>query len=172
MLDNILKTRRSIRCYKNEKIKSEEIREILQAALYAPSGMGLNPWEFVVVDNKELIEKAALAKTDKAKFENKGSHIILVLTDKEKAKTYIEDSAIVSTLIQLKAAEMQIGTCWVQIRDRQRPNGEKSEDYIRKIFDIPEKFAICQMIVLGYINEDNSNKEPASFEERVHFNKY
>ena len=105
MLTDLLKKRRSIRKFTDKKVTDAEIREIIEAALYAPSGMGKTPWEFLVLSDPEDMKKAALAKKDQPVFEDKGSHLILVLTDKEKSNTYIEDSAIVSLLMQLKITE-------------------------------------------------------------------
>ena len=49
--------RRSIRKYKSEQIKDEELNEILKAGEYAPSGMGLQSAKIVVIQNKEIIQK-------------------------------------------------------------------------------------------------------------------
>lgn len=172
MLEDLLKKRRSIRKFTNEKVTDDEIRKIIEAALYAPSGMGKNPWEFLVLSNPEDMKKAALAKKDQPVFEDKGSHLILVLTDKEKSSTYIEDSAIVSFLMQEKISELGLGSCWIHLRKRSTPSIKDSEEYLRQTFNIPEKFAICQMLVLGHIGEEKDDKEPADFETKVHFDRY
>ncbi|MDO5027979.1 MAG: nitroreductase family protein [Bacillota bacterium] len=172
MLNDLLKKRRSIRLFQDKKIEEEKIREILQAGLYAPSGMRRNPWEFVVLSDPEDMKKAALAKKDQPVFEDKGSHIILILTDHVASNTYIEDSAIVATIMQLKIAELGLGSCWVQLRQRSTPSIADSEAYLRKTFNIPDQFSICQMLVLGYPGEDKGEKEAASFEKKVHFNSY
>lgn len=172
MLIDLLKKRRSIRSFTDEKITDDQIREIIEAALYAPSGMEKNPWEFLVLSDPEDMKKAALAKKDQPVFEDKGSHLILVLTDKDKSQTYIEDSAIVSLLMQERIAELGLGSCWIHLRERSTPSIRDSEEYLRQTFNIPENFAICQMLVVGHIGEEKDDKEPADFNSKVHFNKY
>lgn len=173
MFNDLINNRRSIRCFKEEKVKANEIEEILRSGLFAPSGMNQNPCEFLVLENDEDIKKASLAKTDEYSFISKGSHIIILLINKEcTASTHEEDSAIASSFIQLKASELGIGTCWIQLRGRKKPSGQASDDYLRGLFNIPEKFDIFQMLVLGYPNEDKGEKIPTNYDERVHFNRY
>ena len=59
VLQNIL-TRRSVRTFKEDQIKDEELDLILKAGTYAPSGMNKQSWQFTVVQNKEKIEKLNL----------------------------------------------------------------------------------------------------------------
>ena len=52
-----IKIRRSIRTYINKDVEEEKIEEILRAAMQAPSSKGACPWEFIVVDDNEILEK-------------------------------------------------------------------------------------------------------------------
>ena len=56
---NALLTRRSIRSFTNEPIPREELKAIANAAIYAPSGMNRQTWQFVVVDDRATIDKLA-----------------------------------------------------------------------------------------------------------------
>ena len=78
-----IKIRRSIRTYINKKVKEEKIEEIIRAAMQAPSSKGACPWEFVVVDDNEVLEKLS-------KCQHRARHIkyanicIVVLGNKDK----------------------------------------------------------------------------------------
>ena len=78
-----IKIRRSIRTYINKKVEEEKIEEILRAAMQAPSSKGACPWEFVVVDDNEVLEKLS-------KCQHRARHIkyanicIVVLGNKDK----------------------------------------------------------------------------------------
>ena len=54
VLQNML-TRRSVRAFADTPVESEKLKTILQAATYAPSGMGKQSWQFTVVQKKEQI---------------------------------------------------------------------------------------------------------------------
>jgi len=64
----LLKNRRSIRAFTDEKVSEEDIRKIVNAARYAPSGMNYQPWEFVVVRDKTLIEQISRISMDDLKI--------------------------------------------------------------------------------------------------------
>ncbi len=51
-----IKSRRSIRKYRSEQIKQEELEMIIEAGIYAPSGHNLQPWRFTVVQDRKVIE--------------------------------------------------------------------------------------------------------------------
>jgi nitroreductase len=53
---NAIQTRRSIRQYKKNKVTKEKINQILKAAMYAPSAMNYQPWQFIVLDKRENID--------------------------------------------------------------------------------------------------------------------
>src|SRR5512137_2019014 len=55
-LENCIKGRRSIRAYKNEPISKEQIETVLEAGVWAPTGMDRQPWKFIIIQNKKLIK--------------------------------------------------------------------------------------------------------------------
>ena len=62
----IIKKRRSIRSFKDEQIKEEELQAVLEAGLYAPNA-GDQAWHFTVIQNKELLDRLNLAAKEAAK---------------------------------------------------------------------------------------------------------
>ena len=60
-LQDIIISRRSIRKYSSEPINQEQIESLLQAAMYAPSANNLQPWHFIVVNEREMLNKIMLA---------------------------------------------------------------------------------------------------------------
>jgi len=57
---NIIKSRRSVRRFKDEKIPKERLMKILEAGIWAPSGSNIQPWEFILVTGNDTIEKIKL----------------------------------------------------------------------------------------------------------------
>ena len=68
MFDELIQKRRSIRRFLDQPVEPEKIDRLMEAALRAPSSRGLNPWEFVVVDERPLLETLATCKPHGASF--------------------------------------------------------------------------------------------------------
>ena len=64
----ILKNRRSIRKYKDKKVEDEKIEQLIYAALLSPTSRNFYSWEFIVVDDKEIIGGLSKAKTSGSAF--------------------------------------------------------------------------------------------------------
>lgn len=84
-----------------------------------------------------------------------------------------DDACIASTIIQLKAHELGLGSCWLQTKGKIGTNGKTCHENIREILNIPEDIHISNMISLGYPAEER----PAYTEKdmdmtKVHFNKW
>ena len=56
-------TRRSVRKYLDTKVKDEDVQKLLKAAMYAPSAINEQPWEFIVVDDKNIIQDLGSVNT-------------------------------------------------------------------------------------------------------------
>ena len=122
LTDAILK-RRSVRTYKNEDISKENLRKILLAGLLAPTSRNLKPCEFIVVRDKETLTKLSKSKKSGAGMLTDCNAAIVVVADSNKADTWIEDSAIALSYMDLMAVSLGIGSCWVQIYLRSAEDG-------------------------------------------------
>ena len=148
LMDIILK-RRSIRKYKNDPIPEDKLDLILQAGLLAPTSKNRKPCEFVVVRNREVLDKLSKAKTGGAEMLAGCNTAVVVIADSEKADTWIEDSSIALTYMDLMAAEQGIGSCWCQIHLRFCADGRDAESVVRGILSLPEKYRIVGILSLG-----------------------
>lgn len=166
-LIEIMRSRRSVRQYTDEKISDEQIKKILSAALLAPSGHSKYPCEFIVVKNSETLEKMSHCRVGVAKMLASAAAAIVVIADKEKSDTVVEDSAVAMMNMELMAASLGIGNCWIQVRAREAENNSPGEDFLREILKFPENF-MCQAILsLGI-----PAKQPRARElEKLNFSK-
>lgn len=166
-LIEIMCSRRSVRQYTDEKISDEQIKKIVSAALLAPSGHSKYPCEFIVVKNSETLEKMSHCRVGVAKMLAGAAAAIVVIADKEKSDTVVEDSAVAMMNMELMAASLGIGNCWIQVRARDAENNSPSEDFLKEILKFPENF-MCQAILsLGV-----PAKQPRARElEKLNFSK-
>lgn len=162
MLDAIRK-RRSIRNFQNKSVEEEKLQEILKAAMFAPSARHSRPWEFILVKDKKTKDKLAATKVGSA-FVNKAPLIIVICA--QETHQWIEDCSIVAENIYLEATNQGLGTCWVQIRGSERPNGSSCEEYVKKLLKIPDKIRVLCMMPIGYPAEQLSEHQESEYEKR------
>jgi len=146
----VMRSRRSVRRYTDEKISDADLKKILSAALLAPSGHAKYPCEFIVVKNRELLEKMSHCRQGVAKMLAGAAAAVVVIADKNKSETIIEDCSVAMMNMELLAASLGIGNCWIQIRTREAEDGSPSEEYLRGLLNFPENFACQSVLSLGY----------------------
>lgn len=156
MLD-ILLNRRSYRSFLDKKVEDEKIDKLVQAAQLSPSGKNTKPWEFIIIEDKDTLNKLGNTRNPKQVFLPNTPLAIVVLADTNKTDTWIEDASIASLIIQLEAEKLELGSCWVQIRMRESNQGISSEEYLRNILNIPNNMAILSIIAIGYKNEKKNS---------------
>jgi len=163
----LLRKRRSIRQYKDQSIEQDKIKLLKESVLRSPSSRGRNPWRFIFVDKPDLIKKLARSKQHGSQFLSGAPLAVVICGDEDKTDVWVEDCSIASIILQLTAQSLDLGSCWVQIRNRMHNDKLSSENYIKNLLNIPEKFRIESIIGIGYPDEE---KEPVS-EEELQFDK-
>lgn len=161
LIDIILK-RRSIRNYTDENIPDDKLEQILQAGLLAPTSRNRKPCELIVVKNKGVLNKLSKSKESGSQMLDKCNTAIVVVADSNKADTWIEDSSISLAYMDLVANELDIGSCWCQSHLRFDKEGNESEDVIREILSLENKYRIVGILSLGV---KESDLEPHSLSE-------
>lgn len=172
MID-LLRKRRSIRIYEDRKIEPEKIEILKEALLRSPSSRNINPWEFILIDDKGLLKKLSKAKEHGSEFLEDATLGVVVCGDEKRSDVWIEDCSIASILVQMVAQSVGMGSCWIQIRNRMHNKAMTSEEYIRRLLDIPENMKVESIISIGYPAEKKSSipKEKLQF-KKIRMNKY
>lgn len=149
MLLDLLQTRRSTRQFKPDPLSSEQIEQLSEALLRAPSSRGLNPWHFVVVDEPLLLARLAHAKAHGAEFLAGAPLAIAICAEPTRSDVWIEDCAIAAIILQLTAESMGLGSCWAQMRLRSDANGRSAEVNVREILELPKEWSVDCIIGIG-----------------------
>ena len=161
-------TRRSIRKYKEKKVSEEVVQDLLKAAMAAPSAGNEQPWEFIVIRDKNTMKKITefhqyskmLLNTDVA---------IVVCGDikREKFKGYwVQDCSAAIQNILLEAEDRGLGAVWLGVYPM-----EDRVEAMEKLLGLPEGVITLGIVPVGYPDE---YKEPADrFDEsRIHYEKW
>ena len=172
MID-ILRNRRSIRKYTEQPIEKEKLEILKEAALRSPSSKNINPWEFIFVDDKEKISKLKDCKPHGIMPLKTAPLAIVVCADETKNDVWIEDCSIASILLQLTAQELDLGSCWIQVRNRMQTDEISSEKYIRELLGMPENFRVLSIVTAGYPDQLREGKpfEELQF-EKIRVNRF
>ena len=169
----LLRNRRSIRKYTDKSIEPEKIELLKEAVLRSPSSRNFDPWEFIFVDDREILKHLALCKLHGAKFLENAALGIVICADRQKSDVWIEDCSIASILVQMTAQSIGLGSCWIQIRKRAYDETTTSEDYIKDLLNLPGNMKVESIISLGHPAE---KREPVPKEElkyeKIRFNSY
>lgn len=170
---DLVKNRRSIRQFTDERLLPHEVEEIMKAALMAPTSKSSRPWHFVIVEGREMLEKLSHCKPTGAAFLSGASLAIAVLADPMLSEAYTEDMAIAASYIQLQAEDLGLGSCWIQVAGRETEEGYDSDQYIRELLDIPLQLAVGCIIAIGHKAKPAKpqNEEKLKW-ERLHIEKF
>mgnify|MGYP003851069277 CR=1 FL=1 len=173
MLLELLQKRRSIRQFEDKPVEKEKIDYLVETMLRSPSSRSLNPWEFVVVQDKQTIEALSKVKPHGASFMKNAPLAIVVCADPEKCDVWIEDSSIASLLLHLAAADLGLGSCWVQIRLRGFEDGRMASDQVAELLNLKEGLEVEAVIAIGYAKDEKpGHPKDSLLYDRVHFEKF
>jgi nitroreductase len=154
MFISLIQKRRSIRKFQRKQVEAQKIDTLIEAALRAPSSMGRNPWEFILVTEQALLEKLSTAKPHGSSFLKNAQLGIVICADPDKSDVWVEDASIAAIFLQLAAESIGLASCWTQMRERMHDQTKTAQDYVAEILDIPPKLKVECIIAIGYPDEE------------------
>ena len=166
-IDAIL-TRRSIRSYKSEAVSEQTIETLLRAAMAAPSAWNEQPWEFVVIQDREMLDRIPDIHPH-AQMAKEAPLAIVVCCDMEREKLkglWVQDCSASTENLLLAAHASGLGAVWCGVY----PDEGRVAD-VRTFLSIPETVIPFGLLVIGHPNEEKppSDRYEAS---RVHHERW
>lgn len=150
VMENLL-TRRSVRAFEKRAIPADELDQILQAAVYAPSGMGRQTWQFTVVTDREKIQKLAAVvekELNRPGYDMYAPEAIIIPSNERDSRFGKEDNACALENIFLAAHSFGIGSVWInQIRDICDAPAARA---LLKEWGVPDSHVVYGIAALGY----------------------
>ncbi|WP_406661200.1 nitroreductase [Methanolobus sp. ZRKC3] len=153
--DSIL-SRRSIRTFKEDNIRTEDINTILEAGRWAPSGLNNQPWKFIVIRNRETIEDIS-ACTHYCTVVKGAPLLIAVFLDHDTMYNHTKDVQAIGASIQnmlLCCHDIGLGAVWL---------GEilNQKDKVNLILSCPESLELMAVIAIGHpaVNSATSSRK-------------
>lgn len=171
VLDNIM-TRTSIRQFTAEPVPQDIVEQLLRAGMAAPTAMNSQPWEFVVLNDRDTLDRLA-GKLRYAKMLERAPLAIIVCArttflDREGRERenifWVDDCAAATENILLAAHALGLGAVWTAAKDDRGA-------IVRDALGIPEGYATLNVIAIGYPAENPAPKDKWK-PEKIHWNKF
>lgn len=170
-LNTAIQKRHSVRKFKTKKPDWRDIIECIDSARYAPMAGGIYSLKFILVDDKETIQK--LADSAQQQFISKAKFVVVVCTNPsrtinsydERGKMYCRQQAgaAIENFL-LKIEEKQLATCWV---------GAFVEQLVKKALKIPDNINVEAMFPIGYeFEKPRTKKIKIDLDNILYFNQY
>ena len=145
----IMQGRRSIRSYTGEAIAPEKLEAVLKAGLLAPTGRNLKSAEMILVTDRDTLRALSVCKERGGQFLSDAAAAVVTVGHKTGQDIWVEDCSIAMSYMQLEAAALGIGSCWVQFRMRRDAEGNFADGNVRKILNIPDEYEVEAILALG-----------------------
>ena len=146
----LLQKRRSIRKFTTQKVETEKVEMLIRAALTSPTGNGKNHWDFIIVEDIETLLALSESNPHGAKFISDAPLAIVVVGDPQKSDTWVEDCSIASIILQLEAEDLGLGSCWVQVHNREHNKTRMANEYIKELLGVPQGKSVLSIVAIGY----------------------
>lgn len=155
----LAESRYSVRKYKEEQIRKEDMDMILHAGQVAPTAMNCQSHRIFVLQSEEALAKVKTV----TRFHYNAPTVLLICVDTDESYKSVDgveggpvDAAIVITHMMMEAFDIGVGSCWVRGFD---------ENQVRDVFDLPDNLVPVAMLDLGYPTDD-SHPWPGAHEKR------
>ncbi len=164
---NAIETRRSVRTYTDAPIEPAQIEAVLRAAMQAPSAKNQQPWEFIVVQNKETLEKLSHLGPFATMLSSAAAAIVVMgnTQDLPRLERWHQDASAATQNLLLRAAELGLGAVWIGVAPKEEPM-----TFVKEIFALPDHLQPFCLVAMGHPKAENANHFVDRFDQsRIHY---
>lgn len=153
--------RRSVRKYTGEAIPREDLEKIVDAGRLAATGGNRQPWDFIVVTDRAMIERLKVA----AEWMEKAAAIIAVVMDPS-SRWWVEDGSAAVENMLIASTALGYGSCWLE--GYTLPH----EEEFKKLLGVPKEKRLLTLVPIGVPAEEEPTREKRSLQEVLHWERY
>ncbi|CAM4240622.1 nitroreductase family protein [Lederbergia lenta] len=166
---DIIQSRREITSFLEKKIPKEVLKQIAEAAYYAPSGNNLLSREFIMIENREMLDH--LEKTTPfMKWMSTAQAAIVVTGRPNTSKYWLQDASIATAFIWLAASDLNIGVGFGAVYHAEdEEESSVRETHVRKALNIPADRRIVAILGLGFPAENPKKKKMLNRQDTVFY---
>jgi len=155
--------RASVREYRAKPIEKVLLEKLVDAGRRAPTARAVEPWEFVVIRNKEALDKLGQIAASGSFIKDAAACIVVFCKE---TKYYLEDGCAATENILLAAADSGLGACWVA--------GDKKPyvDEVSRLLSAPGDLKLVSLIALGWPKKTPRQSKARSLQDVLHWEKF
>ena len=155
-----IRKRRSVREYTGDEIPREDLEQIVDAGRLAATGRNRQPWDFIVITDKEMIQKLKVA----AQWMDKAGAIIAVVMDPS-TRWWVEDGAAAVENMLIASTALGYGSCWLEGYTLPR------EEEFKQLLGVPDDKRLLTLVPIG-VPVEWPTIEKKSLDEVIHWERY
>ncbi len=155
-----IRRRRSVRSYTGDPIPRQDLEQIVDAGRMAASGSNRQPWEFIVITDRLMIDRLTVA----AHWMDKAGAIIAVVMDPS-SRWWLEDGAAAVENMLLASTALGYGSCWLEGYTLPR------EEELKTLLGIPAEKRLLTLVPLG-VPTEWPTKEKKPLADVLHWERY
>lgn len=157
-----IRKRRSIRKYTGEAIPRKDLEKVVDAGRLAATGSNQQPWDFIVVTDRAMIERLKVA----AEWMDKAAAIIAVVMDPS-SRWWVEDGSAAVENMLIASTALGYGSCWLE--GYTLPHEEK----FKQLLNVPKEKRLLTLVPIGVpVAEPTGEKKKRSLQEVLHWERY
>ena len=157
-----LTKRASVRDYMNQPVPKDMLEKLVDAGRRAPSARAVEPWEFVVITERVMLDKLAGIISTGVFLKQATACIVVFCQD---TKYYLEDGSAATENILLGATDLGLGACWIA--------GDKKEycEEVSKLLGAPGHLKLISLISIGWAVREPKQRKRRTLSEVLHWEK-
>jgi nitroreductase len=155
-----IRKRRSVREYTGEAVSRDDLEKIVDAGRLAATGSNIQPWDFIIVTDREMIEQLKVA----AKWMGKAGAIIAVVMDPS-SRWWVEDGAAAVENMLIASTALGYGSCWLEGYTLLR------EEEFKALLEVPDDKRLLTLVPIG-VPVGWPTREKKALEDVLHWEKW
>ena len=155
-----IRKRRSVRSFTGEPIPQEDLEKIVDCGRLAATGSNRQPWDFIVVTDKDMIARLKVA----AQWMEKAAAIVAVVMDSS-SRWWIEDGSAAVENMLIASTALGYGSCWLEGYTLPR------EEEFKELLGIPKEKRLLTLVPIG-VPVEWPTKEKKPLEQVIHWERY
>jgi nitroreductase len=155
-----IRRRRSVRKYTGDPIPREHLEQIVDAGRLAATGNNRQPWDFIVVTDREMIDELKVA----SRWMEQAGAIVAVVMDPD-SRWWVEDGAAAVENMLIASTALGYGSCWLEGYTLPR------EEEFKKLLGIPDNLRLLTLVPFG-VPAEWPTSEKKSLDEVLHWERY
>ena len=171
-VNEALRSRRSIKNYRPTPVSRETLETLVNLARLSPSGGNKNTWRFVVITQRDILERLGQTHPN-CKWLSSAQAAIAVVINPASTRYWLEDCSIAAYSLWLAATAQGLGAAWAAMYQCGNPaETERRQQFVREALAIPDKLLVPMVLAIGYAESIPPVKPRPKLEEVICWNRY